>query len=75
MMTRARVEWTRWAGDLAGPRFAEFQAELSRYNARRFRPGLPEEAASDELAMDERVARAEIEMVEALRRAVAPLTA
>ena len=32
-------------------------------------------AGSDELATDERVARAEIEMVEALRRAVAPLIA
>jgi Iron-containing redox enzyme len=74
-MARARVEWTRWAGDLEGQRFAEFQTQLSRHNAHRFRPGLPEEAASDELATDERVARAEIEMVEALRRAVAPLIA
>src|SRR3954447_23523 len=57
-MTRPRVEWARWAGDLAGPRFAEFQTQLSGHNARRFRPGLPEEAASDELATDERVARA-----------------
>src|SRR6188768_1293846 len=73
-MARARVEWTRWAGDLDGPRFAEFQAQLSAHNARRFQPGLPEEAASHELAADERVARAEIEMVEALRRAVATLT-
>ena len=74
-MTRPRVEWARWAGDLAGPRFAEFQTQLAGHNAHRFRPGLPEEAASDELATDERVGRAEIEMVEALRRAVAPLIA
>jgi Iron-containing redox enzyme len=74
-MTRACVKWTRWAGELKGPCFAEFQTQLSEHNARRVRPGLPEEAASDELATDERVARAEIEMVEALRRAVAPLTA
>ena len=45
-MTRPRVEWTRWAGDLEGPRFAEFQTQLSGHNAHRFRPGLPEEAAS-----------------------------
>src|SRR3954463_14694924 len=74
-MTRPRVEWARWAGDLAGPRFAEFQTQLAGHNAHRFRPGLPEEAASDELATDERVGRAEIEMVEALRCAVAPLIA
>src|SRR3954451_297376 len=74
-MTRPRVECARWAGDLFGPRFAEFQTQLAGHNAHRFRPGLPEEAASDELATYERVARAEIEMVLVLRRAVAPLIA
>jgi hypothetical protein len=47
---------------------------LTRYNARRFQPGLPNEAPQDELACEAIVARAEIESVEALRQAVAPLT-
>jgi hypothetical protein len=74
-MTHARVEWARSAGDLEGPCFAEFQAQLSGHNARRVRPGLPEDAASDELATDERVAPAEIKMVESLRRVVACVSA
>jgi hypothetical protein len=74
-MNVAHVEWTRWASELRGPNFAKFQSELSRYNAERFLPGFPEDAPSDELARQALVARAEIEFVEAQRRAVAPLTA
>jgi hypothetical protein len=70
----ARVGWTRWAGELSGPRFAEFQTALTRYNAQRFEPRLPEEATDDELAREHAVARAEIEFVEAQSRALAHLT-
>jgi hypothetical protein len=67
--------WTRWASELGGPRFAEFQTELTRYNAGRFQPNLPEETRSDELARDQAVARAEIAFIEAQRRELAPLVA
>lgn len=70
----ARAGWTRFAGELAGPRFAEFQTALTNHNARRFQPGLPQEATASTLALDNAVAAAEIEFVETLRRKVAPLT-
>ena len=74
-MSGARVEWTRWAGELEGSRFAVFQSELTKYNALRFQPGLPDEASEDEFACETAVANAEIAFIEALRRAIAPLTA
>jgi hypothetical protein len=67
------VGWTRWAGKLNGPRFAEFQTALTHYNSQRFEPRLPDEA-SDDLAREHTVARAEIEFVEAQQRELAHLT-
>jgi hypothetical protein len=74
-MNVARIAWTRWANELEGRRFAAFQEALTRYNAARFRPALPEETSDDELAREGAVARAEIAFVESLRKAIAPLTA
>jgi hypothetical protein len=74
-MSAARFGWTRWADRLEGPRFAEFQVGLTRYNASRFQPGLPEEAPENELARETAVAQAEMAFIEALRSAVAPITA
>ncbi len=73
-MSVARIAWTRWARALAGPRFAEFQAALTRYNADRVRARLPEEAPSGELARESAVTRAELEFIEALREEIRPLT-
>ena len=67
--------WTRSAGELTGPRFAEFQTALTKYNATRLQPGLPEDASSTELARQQTVLSAEIEFIEAQRNAIAPLTA
>jgi Iron-containing redox enzyme len=67
------AQWTRHAGELQGPGFAKFQRELTRYNAARFRAQLPDEAADDLLEREAIWARAEIEFVEAVRHAVAPL--
>jgi hypothetical protein len=69
------MAWTRGARDLAGPRFAEFQRQLTEYNAGRFAAELPDQAGPDLLADEIVVARAELEFIEALRQAVAPLTA
>ena len=33
---RKQNDWVRWATELTGPRFAEFQVGLTRYNAVRF---------------------------------------
>jgi heme oxygenase-like protein len=73
-MRAAHAGWTRSAGELTGPRFAEFQTALTNYNARRFQPGLPQDASASQLALENAVAAAEIEFVEALRRKIAPLT-
>jgi hypothetical protein len=66
--------WTRSARELDGPGFARFQAELTRYNSRRFQPGLPTDAAEDDIAEEAAVARAEIAFLEALTKEIAPLT-
>lgn len=73
-MSFGRKAWITGATELEGPRFHQFQCELSRYNARRLSPGLPDEASADDLARDEIVARAEIASVEAQRAAIADLT-
>ena len=44
-----RRDWTKWGAELTGPRFAEFQTALAKYNATRFDPGLPEEAPADQI--------------------------
>jgi hypothetical protein len=73
-MISPRIDWTRWANELKGPRSVQFQTELTRHNALRFEPGLPEDAPDDH-DLQSRVSHAEIAFVETLRRAVAPLTA
>jgi hypothetical protein len=74
-MGSSQAAWTGGAGDLNGPGFAEFQRELAKCNALRFRPGLPDDAQDNELDRDQAIARAEIELVESLRRSIAPLAA
>jgi heme oxygenase-like protein len=73
-MRRERADWTRWAADLSGPRFAQFQSELTKYNAQRFKPGLPDDVPENQIVRDAQIAAAEIVFVESLRRAIAPLT-
>jgi hypothetical protein len=70
-----KIDWTRWAAELTGPRFADFQTALTKYNAARFQPMLPEETPPGQLFRELRVAEAEITFVESLRRAIAPRTA
>jgi hypothetical protein len=71
----ANVGWTRFAAELSGPRFAAFQTALTKYNAQRFQPRLPEQSTEQELAREAAVARAEIDFIESQRRALAPLVA
>ncbi len=68
------ARWARNARELQGAAFAKFQRELTRYNAGRFRAELPEAAPAPDNAVDREAtwARAEIEFIESLRRAIAP---
>jgi hypothetical protein len=67
------LEWTNFASELEGPRFARFQRSLTKFNARSLEPLLPGGTWDEELAETAKVSRAEIAFVEALRRAIAPL--
>jgi hypothetical protein len=69
------LEWTNFAAELEGPRFARFQAFLTKFNARSLEPLLPGTASDHDLAEEHAVTRAEIAFVEAVRRAIAPLVA
>jgi Iron-containing redox enzyme len=66
--------WTKWSAELTGPRFAEFQTALAKYNATRFDPCLPEDAPAHQLQRESQVAAAEITFVEAQRKAIASQT-
>jgi hypothetical protein len=74
-MMLADLDWTKFATELDGPRFARFHAALTKFNAASLQPRLGDDVWRDALAADSKVARAEIEYVEAVRRAIAPLTA
>lgn len=67
------IGWLRRPEHLTGPHFAAFQVALTRYNAERLLPRLPDEAAPDEVGVEAAVMAAEIASIEAQRRAVAPL--
>ena len=73
-MRRRGADWTKWAQQLTGSRFAQFQTELTKYNAQRFQPALPEDAPAHHIERETRIAAAEIAFVESLRAAIAPLT-
>ncbi len=68
-----KARWTRNARELEGPAFAKFQRELTRYNASRFRAELPEETSDSAFDREAMWTRAEIEFIETLRQAIAPL--
>src|SRR5262245_20114444 len=71
----ANVDWTIFASQLEGPGFAQFQIALTKFNGSQLDPLLPMRVWDEELAAQSKVARAEIDYIEAVRRAVAPLTA
>ncbi len=66
-------QWKREPRELEGEGFTKFQRELTRYNAARLQPKLPEEHSNDSLDRETMWARAEVEFVETLRRAIASL--
>lgn len=72
---RSAKGWTRYAAELEGPGFEAFQIGLTHFNASRFEPSLPEEVSANTLKQEHAIAQAEIEFIEAQRRALQPLTA
>lgn len=66
-------QWKREPRELEGEGFTKFQRELTRYNAARLEAKLPEEYSANSLDREALWARAEVEFVETLRRAIAPL--
>jgi hypothetical protein len=69
------TEWTDFANQLDGPRFARFHVALTKFNARSLEPDLPRARWHEDFAASCRVAEAETDYVEAVRSAIAPLTA
>src|SRR5919198_3187711 len=74
-MRSANLDWTDFAAELEGPGFARFQRALTKFNGRSLQPRLPGESWRDDLAEADRVGRAEVDYIESVRRAIAPLTA
>lgn len=68
------MQLKREARELEGQKFTEFQRELAHYNATRFKAKLPEQNYDNALDREAMWARAEVEFVEALRVAIAPLS-
>jgi hypothetical protein len=68
-------EWRAFAAHTDGPGFARFQRELTRYNRRRLEPSLPDPKWRDGVRDEGRVAEAEGDFVEAMRKEIAPLVA
>jgi hypothetical protein len=71
----ADLDWTRFAAELAGPGFALFQRELTKFNRDRLEPSLPRSAWREDVRDEWLVLQAEGEFVEALRKEIAPLVA
>jgi heme oxygenase-like protein len=74
-MRNASLDWTRWATELEGPGFGAFQSELTKFNALRFQPSVPDDRSVADLAQEAEIANAEIQLIDSLRVAIAPLTA
>jgi hypothetical protein len=75
MMALSDLSWTANAGQLEGPGFGRFQAELAKYNGRQLEPGFPSEAWRKDLDDYAQVKRAEGEYIEAVRQEIEPLAA
>jgi hypothetical protein len=70
---KARAEWLKHGGLLEGPKFAEFQRGLTKYNHDRLQGAFPGRGWRDEVDLQRQVLVAEGEFLEAVRRAVSPL--
>jgi Iron-containing redox enzyme len=67
-------DWLRFASELEGRGFAQFQVALTKFNSRYLDPLLPDAGWDEALAASSRVGRAEVDYIESVRRAIAPLT-
>src|SRR6476660_4719224 len=74
-MELRNMDWCAFATQTDGPGFARFQRELTRYNRRRLEPSLPDPSWRNGVREEGRVAEAEGDFVEAMRKEIAPLVA
>jgi len=72
-MSTRNLKWTRFARQLTGPGFAQFQTELAKYNGWQLSPATPSEDWREEVDRHATVTLAEGEYVEAVRQEIAPL--
>ena len=75
MITADDLSWISGAAALDGPAFETFHTGLAKYNARQLEPRFPDAAWREELDDYGRVALAEGEYIEAVRREIEPLVA
>jgi hypothetical protein len=66
------LQWLRHARELDGPGFAAFQRGLTEYNHERLEAGLPSDGWREDLQRHARIAMAEGEFLEQVRRAIEP---
>jgi hypothetical protein len=72
-LSATELAWPDTASALEGPAFDRFQRSLATYNAQQLDPAMPDECWREEIENHARIARAEGEYVEAVRRHIAPL--
>ena len=70
---KANLEWLNHGRALSGPRFADFQRELTKYNHARLEGAFPDSDWRDDIAFQSQVLIAEGEFLEAVRKAIRPL--
>lgn len=71
-MTTNDLSWTENASHLDRPGFEAFHTELAKYNAKQLNPAFPTPSWRDDLEAEGKVALAEVEYIEAVRKCIAP---
>src|SRR5687767_14434195 len=70
---KADLDWLKHGGALSGPRFADFQRRLTKYNHFRLEGGFPDPDWRDDISFQSRILLAEGEFLETARNANRPL--
>ena len=71
-MRKTDLRWLKHGAALTGPRFAEFQRRLTKYNQSRWEGGFPESSWREDVRLLSQVVVAEGEFLEAVRTAIQP---
>ena len=68
------LQWLKYGAALSGPRFAEFQRRLTKYNHTRLEGCFPDSSWRKDVLLQSQVLTAEGDFLEAVRKAVQPWT-